>query len=494
MKNISFFNTTRHKCVILGLLTYLISHNPIWSQCPTPVNNNFRNNGTGGSCLSGITIPAGKQHTGRFTFQNGTGPANNQYLDKVLLNGQLYQEGQTLYNNLGTIWFGGYNASSKDLCFYGISNNNNAVPAGRWTLFFRDVITGALTNCIYTIDNTGNSSSFSAGAISGGETICTGSAASTITSSSNATSCASPTYQWRQSTTSSTNGYTDIVGATGITYSPGTLTQTTYFLRVATCAASFVSSSTDPIAVSVISLSGTQNVAQNGNTSFSSTITGGVWASDNTSIATVNSSTGSITAGNTVGTCSITYTINGVTCSRSLFVSNTLPVTWSSFTGKAVNKQVILNWSTASETNSRDFLVMHSTNGVQWKEIGTAQAAGNSQNIRNYQFTHITPVEGNNAYQLFQRDLDGRTERSRIVNVVLGKGQSGLFVYPNPVENNRIYIQLTSASTILIYNSIGAEVYRQPLPIGTHTIILPKLAAGLYRVRAGMETRPLLIQ
>ena len=48
MKNISFFNVTRHKCVILGLLTYLISHNPIWSQCSTPVNNNFRNNGTGG--------------------------------------------------------------------------------------------------------------------------------------------------------------------------------------------------------------------------------------------------------------------------------------------------------------------------------------------------------------------------------------------------------------------------------------------------------------
>lgn len=476
------------------LLFFVLAINSAWGQCPTPVTNNFRNNGTGGSCLSGITIPAGKQHTGRFTFQNGTGFTDNQYLDKVLLNGQLYQEGQVLYNNLGTIWFSGYNASSKDLCFYGNSNNDNAVPAGRWTLFFRDVITGAQNTCNYTIDGSGNSSTFSAGAISGDQTICSGSSPASLTSASSASSCTSPTYQWRQSTTSSTNGYSDIAGATGTSYSPGALSQTTYFVRVATCAASFVSSGTDPITVTVVTLSGTQVVSKNGSVTFSSNTAGGTWSSSNTSIATVNSSTGVITAGNSIGTCDITYTINGVNCSRSLSVTAPLPITWLYFTGEVINKNIQLNWSTASETNSRDFQVMHSTNGVQWKEIGAVQAAGNSQIIRNYQFTHLTPVEGNNAYQLVQRDLDGRTEHSRIVNLVLGKEQSGLFVYPNPVENNRIYIQLTSATTIFIYNSIGAEVYRQSLPIGTHTILLPKLTAGLYRVRAGMETRPLLIQ
>ncbi len=177
-----------------------------------------------------------------------------------------------------------------------------------------------------------------------------------------------------------------------------------------------------------------------------------------------------------------------------LTIATPLPVTWLSFTGKAVNKQVVLDWSTASETNSRDFRVMHSTDGTRWTEIGSVEAAGNSQNIRNYQFTHTTPADGNNTYQLLQRDLDGRTQRSRIVNVVVGKAQPGLIVYPNPVEDNRIRVQLASASTIILYNSVGAEVFRQTLPMGTHNIVLPPLAAGIYRIRAGNETLPLLIK
>ncbi len=176
-----------------------------------------------------------------------------------------------------------------------------------------------------------------------------------------------------------------------------------------------------------------------------------------------------------------------------LTIATPLPVSWLSFTGKAVNKQVVLDWSTASETNSRDFRVMHSTDGTRWTEIGSVEAAGNSQNIRNYQYTHTTPADGNNTYQLQQRDLDGRTQRSRVVNVVIGKGQPGLIVYPNPVEDSRIRVQLASAATIILYNSIGAEVFRQSLPMGTHNIDLPQLASGIYRVRAGNETLPLLI-
>ena len=481
---------------LTSLISCLLFESILLGQgCPIPPSNNFRNNGTGGTCLAGVTIPSGKQHTGRFTFQNNTGFTTNQYLDKVLLNGQLYQQGQVLYIQASTIWFGGYNASSKDLCFYGNSNNDNAVPAGKWTLFFRDVNTQALTTCINTIDASGNSSTFSSGAISGDQTICSGGNPVTLTSSSAASSCSGVTYQWRQSTTSSMDGYVDITNATSTTYTPpsGSLTQTTYFIRVATCSSSSVSSSTDPVTVSVVSLSGTQTIPKGSTTTFSSSISGGTWTSDNTSIATVNGTSGVVTAVNT-GTTIIKYTVNGTTCSRSFTVTNPLPVTWLSFTGKPAGKQVVLDWSTATEINSLDFRVMHSTDGSGWKEIGSVTAAGNSTSTHNYRFIHTSPADGQNTYQLLQRDIDGRSEYSRVVKVMIGKGESGLFVYPNPVEDHQIRVQLKTGATIILYNTIGAEVYRQPVPMGTNTLTLPNLPAGVYRLRAGKETVPLIIQ
>ncbi len=42
-------------------------------------------------------------------------------------------------------------------------------------------------------------------------------------------------YQWQKSTTSSTSGFSIISGATGLTYSPGNLTTTTYFRRSVLC-------------------------------------------------------------------------------------------------------------------------------------------------------------------------------------------------------------------------------------------------------------------
>jgi len=97
-----------------------------FAQCPT---FSRRNNGAGGACSSFDigNIPAGKVHAGRFTFTQNS-PAVNYQLTKVTINGVLVQEGNMIYS--GTKWFGSYNSTSKDLCFYGNSANDNAAPAG----------------------------------------------------------------------------------------------------------------------------------------------------------------------------------------------------------------------------------------------------------------------------------------------------------------------------------------------------------------------------
>ncbi len=60
-----------------------------------------------------------------------------------------------------------------------------------------------------------------------------------FTSVNDASGLSGITYQWQSSTTSTTSGFSNISGATSSTYSPGAISVTTYYRRVATSGSSF---------------------------------------------------------------------------------------------------------------------------------------------------------------------------------------------------------------------------------------------------------------
>lgn len=103
----------------------------------------------------------------------------------------------------------------------------------------------------------------------------------------------------------------------------------------------------------------------------------------------------------------------------SVSITGTLPVTWQSFTAQKKSAYVELNWSTASEQNTRDFEVQHSTNTQDWSMLGTVNAAGNSTTTRQYSFIHASPIKGGiyNYYRIKQRDLDDKCSFSKIVSI-----------------------------------------------------------------------------
>ncbi|WP_291118905.1 beta strand repeat-containing protein, partial [Flavobacterium sp. UBA6135] len=85
-----------------------------------------------------------------------------------------------------------------------------------------------------------------------------------------------------------------------------------------------------PCITSAGTLSGTQAICLNGATQLNSTVLGGTWSSNNTAVATVNSS--GVVTGLSVGTATITYTIAGIggclngTATRTVTVNQT-PIT-----------------------------------------------------------------------------------------------------------------------------------------------------------------------
>lgn len=180
---------------------------------------------------------------------------------RIERNGTLVQEGNTL--SAGSIFFGGLNGASGDMCFYGNSQNDNAVPAGYWKFFLTTPGNDQLV-CTYNIAANGGSATITAGAIGSSQTICSGQTPSPLTSVTAATGFTS--YKWQSSTTSALSGFTDIPSATSATYSPGPLSQTTYFQRIAI--SGDIQSATGVVTVTVSS-----NVQWTGgtNTSFGNT-------------------------------------------------------------------------------------------------------------------------------------------------------------------------------------------------------------------------------
>lgn len=173
----------------------------------------------------------------------------------------------------------------------------------------------------------------------------------------------------------------------------------------------------------------------------------------------------------------------------------TLPVTWETISAQKQNSQVLINWSTASEQNTKDFEVQYSTNTTNWDALATVQAAGNTTSTRNYSFTHQSPLKNNtyNYYRILQRDLDGKFSYSKIVSIVFDEQGPDFLVYPNPADKLAT-IYLSESSEVSLINSAGGVVWRAKLPAGRNQLPLEKFNSGVYIMRAGKSSQRLVIQ
>ncbi len=116
--------------------------------------------------------------------------------------------------------------------------------------------------------------------------------------------------------------------------------------------------------------------------------------------------------------------------------TTTLPVTWLSFTvTRQNNNTVVLNWSTVTEQNTKDFGVQHSIDGINWRTIGVVLAAGNTNTVQQYSFVDQGTVNGLNYYRLQQRDADYQIKYSKVISVDFSNAAPQLKIYPNPTSS-----------------------------------------------------------
>jgi Secretion system C-terminal sorting domain len=174
-------------------------------------------------------------------------------------------------------------------------------------------------------------------------------------------------------------------------------------------------------------------------------------------------------------------------------VNGTLPVTWRSFTVIKQPNGAMLYWVTSSETNTAEFEVQYSRDGIRWNRIGAVPASGNTTGEINYQFLHPAPVDGMNYYRLLQKDADGNTKYSSVISLSIGNNDQ-LLIYPNPATGGKLNIRIAAAAQLSVYTIEGRLVHQQPLMSGVQEINISRLPKGFYHLRIGDHHEQLIVQ
>ena len=173
---------------------------------------------------------------------------------------------------------------------------------------------------------------------------------------------------------------------------------------------------------------------------------------------------------------------------------STLPIELVDFKGRTNElNEVVLNWTTASETNNAWFDIEHSTDGLSFKSIQRLPGAGHSSELIDYEYIDKNPEQGVNYYRLKQTDYDGTYADSEVIRVVVTRPVNRLKVYPNPSQG-QIYVEglFAPGGSLVLYDMDGRQRYRQTLPQSTavQTLTIQGLAPGVYRLCVDMPGGP----
>jgi len=147
----------------------------------------------------------------------------------------------------------------------------------------------------------------------------------------------------------------------------------------------------------------------------------------------------------------------------SIIATDFIPVELTSFAATIDDGDVVLSWSTATETNNLGFEIQRSSKDAEFVKAGFVDGQGTVTEIQNYTFTDKNLEVGNYSYRLKQIDYDGSSEYSEIIEVevtvpdVFALEQN----YPNPFNpGTRIKFSLAADSkvSLTVFDVLGQEV------------------------------------
>jgi hypothetical protein len=173
-------------------------------------------------------------------------------------------------------------------------------------------------------------------------------------------------------------------------------------------------------------------------------------------------------------------------------VQSPLPVKFVYFNAMCESNGVgvKLQWKTGSEQNSSRFSIQRSVDGLNFSEVGTMGAAGQSSEERSYVYLDRGASASSNLYRIVQYDYDGKTTISSIVRSNCSSRGASVSLYPNPSSGAsalNITLEQSARVHIDVLDSRGALILQRSmlLPVGSNSIPMDmsRYADGVYTIR-----------
>ena len=182
--------------------------------------------------------------------------------------------------------------------------------------------------------------------------------------------------------------------------------------------------------------------------------------------------------------------------------SGPLPVELYSFNVSCATNGLDINWSTASEHNSLEYIVEKSRDGYIWNTLETIPAAGNSTQMLHYSvFDSEQNLFDQVYFRLNQIDVDGENEIFGPITVNCEVNGFFAELFPNPAESETILSissERDAIATISIQNQIGQSIFSQNSLIksGSNAVVIPSTAftSGIYTVHLCVDGKLILLK
>ena len=170
--------------------------------------------------------------------------------------------------------------------------------------------------------------------------------------------------------------------------------------------------------------------------------------------------------------------------------THALAVTITSVTAKQQGNNIAVAWKVDNQSNMKQYEIEKSVDGNNFSTVATIDA--NSSSTTSYSWIDANPAEGYNYYRIQTVDMNGQTSYTQIVKVQTGGTiNRDITVFPNPITNNTINLQLTNQPEgiyrVRVINQLGKPVLAQQIihneGSSSESIQLDgSLSHGLYQV------------
>jgi hypothetical protein len=182
-------------------------------------------------------------------------------------------------------------------------------------------------------------------------------------------------------------------------------------------------------------------------------------------------------------------TANTTIYASRIFPNGALPLQFVNINATLQNNAGFINWQTANEVNTAHFMVEKSSDGRNFKSIGSVPAKGS--NGHEYELTDKSLLTGDNFYRIKSVDKDGQFQYSAIATLKYGKkGIIAVSLYPNPANDN-LQLQLANLEKgkyqLRIINLHGAVVVSRAFVVNStlqqEQINLSTMSSGAYQLQ-----------